>query len=601
MTQEAELARAYDLLRQGRLPEAEALCRTELGKTPRSAQAVHLLGLVRKDAGDVSDGERLLRESIALEPRRAEFRANLGNLLHRQGRGKEAESCYREALALDPTHRPSRFGLARTLQSSGGHAAAEAECRTLLAANRSDAEAWTVLASTLREQNRLPEAEAAIRTAIEARPQYALAHHNLGSLLSQLDRAEEALEALTRAQSLGLGGFELAFNRGRTLLALYRVDEAEQCFAEAVRLRPQHTEAQVNLARVRYVRGDPRFARAIADAAAAHRDDVSLQLTFGMVLRRADDMDGAEAHFRDLLTRTGGLPEVRNALAEVLYESGRLKEAEAQALEAAAARPEDQRTVECLVGILLGRGKPQDAEPFIRAQRVRHPHVQSWLAYEATAARLLNRPRYRELYDYPRFVRTYRVEPPPGWSSIEELNAALAAALASRHPFQTHPLDQSLRNGSQTARSLTTDPDPAIQAILQAFEAPIASYRAEIGTDPGHPLSARNAGTTRYSGAWSVQLRREGFHVNHIHPQGWISSAYYVSVPDEVLNADLRSGWIKFGETRFPVPGAVPECFIRPQPGLLVLFPSYMWHGTNPIHGPEPRTTIAFDVVPAEG
>jgi hypothetical protein len=29
-----------------------------------------------------------------------------------------------------------------------------------------------------------------------------------------------------------------------------------------------------------------------------------------------------------------------------------------------------------------------------------------------------------------------------------------------------------------------------------------------------------------------------------------------------------------------------------------VLFPSYLWHGTNPIRGEEPRLTIAFDCVP---
>jgi hypothetical protein len=31
----------------------------------------------------------------------------------------------------------------------------------------------------------------------------------------------------------------------------------------------------------------------------------------------------------------------------------------------------------------------------------------------------------------------------------------------------------------------------------------------------------------------------------------------------------------------------------------MVLFPSYMWHGTVPFRSPTPRTTIAFDVVPA--
>ena len=40
---------------------------------------------------------------------------------------------------------------------------------------------------------------------------------------------------------------------------------------------------------------------------------------------------------------------------------------------------------------------------------------------------------------------------------------------------------------------------------------------------------------------------------------------------------------------------------IQPKPGRLVLFPSYMWHGTIPFHADAVRTTIAFDVVPNGG
>jgi hypothetical protein len=59
----------------------------------------------------------------------------------------------------------------------------------------------------------------------------------------------------------------------------------------------------------------------------------------------------------------------------------------------------------------------------------------------------------------------------------------------------------------------------------------------------------------------------------------------------------LQSGWIKFGEPRMPVPGIGPDHLVQPKPGRLVLFPSYMWHGTTPIHSDEPRMTIAFDAV----
>jgi hypothetical protein len=80
-----------------------------------------------------------------------------------------------------------------------------------------------------------------------------------------------------------------------------------------------------------------------------------------------------------------------------------------------------------------------------------------------------------------------------------------------------------------------------------------------------------------------------------------LSSAYYVEVPPETLDTELRSGWIKFGEPRYPVPGLTPAHFVQPRPGRLVLFPSYMWHGTNAIHGSDARLCIAFDVRPARG
>jgi Flp pilus assembly protein TadD len=597
MNAQADLVRALTLLHERKFAQAEGACREILLREPTHAPALHLLGLVRRDSGDVAGGERLMRQSIQLDPRNADFHANLGQLLRGARRLPEAEDSYRSALAANPRHLAARDGLVRTLSEAGQHAAAEAECRTLLG-QQADAKTWTTLAMILRDQNRLSEAEAAYRQAVGTDPNYAIAHHNLGSLFVAMERAEEALAAFERARSLGAQGFELMSNMGRALSQLYRMEEAEQAFAEAVAMNPRNVDAQLNLARLRFMRTDPLFSRDIARAAARFPDDAPLQLLLGNVLWRAGDQQGAERHYRNLLARRGPDPEIRAALALVLHESGRLKEAEVEAVEAAIAKPHEPAIVDTLVYVLLAQARPEEALSFIQIQRSRAPNDQRWIAHEATAARLLDRPLYRELFDYSRMVRTYDLETPPGWSSMEELNAALLRAFNTRHAFVTHPLDQSLRNGSQTARDLTTDPDPAIRAALQAFAGPIEDYRRSIGTELGHPLTSRNRGPTRFSGAWSVQLRREGFHVNHVHPQGWISSAYYVSVPEEVHDVNTMSGWIKFGEPRYPVPGAHAETFIKPRPGRLVLFPSYMWHGTNPIHGAETRTTIAFDAVP---
>ena len=72
-----------------------------------------------------------------------------------------------------------------------------------------------------------------------------------------------------------------------------------------------------------------------------------------------------------------------------------------------------------------------------------------------------------------------------------------------------------------------------------------------------------------------------------------------MAVPDAALDQVTRQGWIKFGEPSFKSVLREPvRRAIQPVPGRLVLFPSYMWHGTIPFEDEAVRTTIAFDVVP---
>jgi tetratricopeptide (TPR) repeat protein len=478
-------------------------------------------------------------------------------------------------------------------------AEAEAACRRVLAAtNNTSPQAWTALGVVLREQGRTAESKAAYERAIAIAPRNVHAHHNLGALLSQLDLAEESLAALDRAASLGLNAPELHINRGRALAQLYQFEESERAYTKAVALDPRNVDAQSMLAQLRHMRGDPAFARDFAAAIRANPGHLPLQFTYSELLHRAGDLGGAEAVLRDLLKSSNMAPAVRSALANLLHETGRLAEAEQEALQAALGRPGDPTLIGNFVQIELALGKPDACLPLIRTERQRRPREPRWVTYEAMATRLLGDPLYQRLYDYARFVRAYDVQPPAGWSSMIELNAAVVAALRSRHRLATHPLDQSLRNGTQTMRNLLTDRDPVIQALIGAFAAPIADYCAAVGSDPGHPLTARNSGAFALHGCWSVELHRNGFHVNHFHPEGWLSSAYYVSVPQEVEDAQARSGWLKFGEPRLPVAGLGADHFVQPRAGRLVLFPSYMWHGTNAIRGEERRLTVAFDVVP---
>ena len=178
--------------------------------------------------------------------------------------------------------------------------------------------------------------------------------------------------------------------------------------------------------------------------------------------------------------------------------------------------------------------------------------------------------------------------------------ADLKRSLEKLHDPDGHPLlFQSLRHGTETTAELTRSTDPVIQALFQAFAAPIETYLAHIGHGDD-PLRRRNRGDWRFNGSWSVRLRTSGYHNNHVHPRGWISSAFYVDLPDSMSKSSNDDGCLAFGQPGIvTTPPLHVEYVVRPQPGMLVLFPSYMWHGTVPFTSDQARLTVAFDVLPA--
>jgi hypothetical protein len=168
------------------------------------------------------------------------------------------------------------------------------------------------------------------------------------------------------------------------------------------------------------------------------------------------------------------------------------------------------------------------------------------------------------------------------------------------HDAFVHPLlFQSLRHGTETIGDLSRNEKPSIRALFQAFDTPIRDYIARMGTGDD-PLRRRNTGAYHFNGSWSVRLRTDGFHHNHVHPRGWISSACYIELPDAMRRADSREGVLAFAEPGILTTPALPaQHEVRPETGMLVLFPSYFWHGTVPFSGDRTRLTVAFDAVPA--
>jgi uncharacterized protein (TIGR02466 family) len=592
------LQNAAGHLQADRLAEAESACRAVLARRPADALATHILGLVERRRGHPEEAERLLRLSVDLEPRNPEFRSNLGQLLAATGQPEAGLQQLEHAVRLDARFRPARLGLARLANQLGRSSLAESHARALLSTSSHDSEAWSALGAALDALGRGSEARAALERAVELAPGYGAARVNLAVTLCKQERAAEALAQVEAAERLGLFHPRFGSTRARALMLLDRYDEAERVLVAIVAARPDDLDSQFMLAQLRHVRGDADFAAALREAAALPGSPPAVALMHADVLRRAGHTGEAERLLHGLIARFGRAPQLLSSLANLLHESGRNAEAVAAAREAVSAMPDDVPVVENYVAALLSVGDPAAAVPVIERFRAQAPLDQRWITYRIDAARQLGEPLFTEWCDVERFVRPYDLPPPDGFPSVEEFNAALRSVIEARHAQRHHPLDQSLRMGTQTSRGLLDDDEPLLVAFRRALAGPIADYQAALGRDADHPLLARNLAPARLVGCWSIRLRRGGHHVNHIHPEGWISSAYYLAVPPEVEDPVARSGWIKFGEPRFPMPGGDPLRFVQPRVGRLVLFPSYMWHGTTPIVGDEPRMTIAFDAVP---
>ena len=547
----------------------------------RPQAAVEALRAIVRDAPDLVHAHRLL-----------------GVALVQASQFAEAEAAFRSALALEPLLGPTVVGLGELLTHMDRADEAIAVLAPAAADPAADIHVLTAYGMALQLAGREDDAIAAYGRAVAAEPTSAVAEYNLAMAHVASQMFIEGETGIRRSFEKRMTAPEAWLVLARALQGQGRLSEAQDAFEEAVRRRPDFADAHGEMAQLIWMRTEDKAAASerLDAAIAAHPADAVLHLKKAKLFEYFGDFDSAYASVGEAIRRDSEDNLNLQALAARIAVFTDVPAALRHAERAAAIDPANLDAMSALVQVCLAAGQAELAVSVAEKYLARRPNDQLMLAFLATAWRMLDDPRYHELYDYQRFVGFSRLDTPDGWPSLEAYLADLKPALLRLHAFVAHPIGQSLRHGSQTQQDLGRATDPVVRAFFQAVDGPIRRYIAALGQG-SDPLRRRVSGGFRFSGAWSVNLRPNGFHVDHVHPKGWLSSALYVDLPKAVDTG--QEGWIKFGEPG--VPTSVPlaaEHALKPEPGMLALFPSYMWHGTVPFGGDEPRLTIAFDVVP---
>ena len=597
------LQQAGALLARGDFARGETLLQQARAQQPDNPAILFFLGHIRRAQNRGAEAVDFYRQAIRIEPGKPEAYHHLAQTLRALGRADEAVPALEDALRLAPNDPRTHLELGLAHAAKSEFVAAEMNYRKALALKPDFAPAAQALTAALIAQERADDVETVVDDALKhqtlAPRERAGLKLNLSIARVQQQRAAEGLALLDEAQRLSPGLPQADYNRANTLQMLGRMEEAERAYHMALRANPLDLRAHTGLNQLLYRMASPNFLRSYDEAARLNPRAHALFAEKAKFLFLAGRFDDAKASYDRALNGDPNNAAWREGLAQVFTRLGAYNEASAQFDRVLQSGRATADTCSAYAENLLRAGDPEKGLALSEQAISRAPDDQLAIALWGTALRRLEDAREAELNDYQTHLRIYDLDPPEGFSDMASFNAALNASLDPLHTDRREHINQTLRLGTKTLGNLFGTGNRLVDLLQAQINKAIADYLAQMKESAEHPLLRRRAGAFAYAGSWSVRLADCGFHTNHVHPKGWISSAYYVDVPDVAADREQRQGWIKFGEPNFDAGFADPvRRAVQPVPGRLVLFPSYMWHGTIPFHAATTRTTIAFDVLP---
>jgi tetratricopeptide (TPR) repeat protein len=594
------MRRISGLLQSGQYSAAHSQLESLVAANPDYVEGLRLLAGTKQALGDPAQAESLLRRALEIDPVWAPTLTTLAELLLTAGRGAEAVGLLQRAIQGSPPYPRAALLLVRHYLDAGQPASALEIATPWCNSGKVDDELSALHVTAYAALGRQGEAVANYRRLVALAPDNPIATHTLAVALNAANQPEEAERVVRQTLGHTRPTAVMHHTHARSLITLERFDLAELALRECVKLEPHRAEAQDSLAQLIWMRtGNITEATRVLDQALEkYPHDDALWATKAALLQGAGDARGGYTCLATRAARPQPHPMllIRAGLAALEFEPATALSLAEQAMRAQPNNPTARKLL-CAAYLGVGDGAAAMAECAILLKAT--PDDQYLIAMQTTALRLLNDPRYAAMCDYDEMVLSTPLETPPGWSDLSSFLTDLSSRLDALHnPHGHRLLYQSLRQGTETTQDLSRSRDPVIQALFHAFAAPIARYRDHIGQGQD-ALRRRNRGASRYNGSWSVRLHSAGYHTNHVHPRGWISSACYIQLPDSMRAGRTAEGILSFGAPGLlTTPALNAEWSVRPEVGLLVLFPSYFWHGTLPFHSEQPRLTVAFDVVP---
>jgi tetratricopeptide (TPR) repeat protein len=575
-----------------------------LSSVDDNADVMHLAAMAHKADGAIDKAIDYFIKSIDINDNQAQVHNNLANAYKQNLNSKLAEKHYKKAISLHPSYIDAlkNLGLLYLNQQELGLAKNNFEQVLLLSKN--DVSALTSLGNIFKAQHEFQTAIKYYQQALMVKPNYVNALHNLGVAYRMSGDFLLAIDCFKKAQVIAPNLAELDYNEANAQFDMGNYQEAEQAYWRSLHKAPDNCEVHETLNEFYWQIGKKsEFGKSFKLAIEYAPKNSLLRHAYAESLLSA----GNQAHAIIIVEQALKLektPDLLHLKGKLLASAGDIKAAVLLIESSLLEHYKLSNALDLIELLIIDFDYEKALLQIAYAERIA-PKNQLLIAYKSICWRLTNDERYEWLVDYQKHIQIYDIPVPKGYSSRAAFLDELKGVLLSMHQTEHEPLKQTLKFGTQTPGRLFHKPIKQIVELKNAFEVVTREYISALPKDNLHPLLSRRTEQISFAGSWSVKLKPNGFHVNHVHPEGWLSSAFYVQVPDfsHYPQTSEYAGAIKFGESSMQLKDREKIArIVTPKPGMIVIFPSYVWHGTVPFNGPEGlfRLTAPCDITPRE-
>ena len=589
--------------KRGEYSEAEKYYLLHLKSFGNDFNALQLLGMLAYKATDYQKAIDYMLQSLKHNAKQPNTENNLGNAFKRISNYKKSRSHYEKAIQLEEKYQDAWNNLISLLVEFEEYAQALFVAKK---ANKLFGHSNYVLilcAQANRELLQYDEAIGLLQSILESQPDDVSAKLEMGKTYYKKGQDETAIKYYFELINDGINEFAIWHNLGNALSNLSRFDEAIAAYQNSISLKPSYALSYKNITELMWEMGNHQglFSH-YKKAFELSLDDEELRLDYlEQLIRLGYNKDALS--IVEILTQTPNLDPRFIRLSSQAYKvNGDIKKAFEIEKIILSLKDVTVESILSFVETALQSNEFEVAQQELVKVLQHEPDNQFALALNHTGARLDPQLFDTTVLLADEFIFEFCINPPAEFNSIVDYCQALDNYLQGLHTGKHQPLDQTLHYGVQTRGNLFDDSHPLIVHLISEFERCIEDVKTriqEISNKKNIYLyqGFNDQKPTYFSGSWSVKLHNMGYHSNHMHPMGWLSSAFYVTLPEDIQNESEKAGWFQVGVPNIDLESKLkPTRYIKPEIGKLILFPSFLWHGTVPFKEGSYRLSVACDV-----